>query len=198
MDEKGYIKYNCHWVKEKPLKSPLIEELNIWRDKLYLLKLIGAYPNGIGFGNISIRLDGHTFLITGSATGHIKQLTAMHYTKVTSFNFEKNTLTCHGPIQASSESLTHAAVYALSTDINAVIHIHSKFLWDKLLRVIPTTSPSVEYGTPQMAFEIGRLFQETDLNTKRILVMAGHEEGIIAFGENLDDAGELILSVLNA
>jgi len=193
MDEKGYIKYHCHWIEDKPMKASLIKELNNWRDKLYQLKLIGAYSNGIGYGNISIRLESNVFLITGSATGHLKKLSAKHYTRVTSYNFAKNTLTCEGPIRASSESLTHAAIYEANKEVNAVIHIHSKPLWDKLLCTIPTTSPAVEYGTPQMALEIGRLFNETDLNTKRILVMAGHEEGIIAFGKDLDDAGSIIM-----
>lgn len=197
MDEKGYIKFNCHWIKDKAVDNGLIEELNIWRDKLYSLKLVGAYPNGIGFGNISIRLNDKNFLITGSATGNHHQLTNKHYTKVTSYNFAKNTLTCNGPIQASSESLTHAAVYEANKEINAVIHIHHKNLWDKLLQIIPTTSPSVEYGTPQMAMEIHRLFKETDLNEKKILVMAGHEEGIISFGKDLEEAGNLILKYFN-
>ncbi len=197
MDEKGYIKFNCHWLKDKPVDTKWIEQLNIWRDKLYHLKLVGAYPNGIGFGNISTRLKGKQFLITGSATGNNQHLTNKHYTRVTSYNFAENTLTCKGPIQASSESLTHAAVYEADKEINAVIHIHSKNLWNKLLQVIPTTSPSVEYGTPQMAMEIQRLFKETDLNSKKILVMAGHEEGIISFGKDLEEAGNLILSYFN-
>jgi L-ribulose-5-phosphate 4-epimerase len=194
MDEKGYIKFNCQSIKDKPVDKKLIEQLNVWRNKLYHLKLVGAYPNGIGFGNISIRLDGKNFLITGSATGNHQYLTNKHYTIVTSYNFAENTLTCNGPIQASSESLTHAAVYEANKDINAVIHIHSKSLWNRLLQIIPTTSPTVEYGTPQMAMEIHRLFKETNLNSKKILVMAGHEEGIISFGKDLEEAGNLILS----
>ena len=194
IDEKGYIKYHCNWIKSAPIENKLIEELNHWRAKFLKLKFIGAYSNGIGYGNISIRLQGNVFLITGSATGHLEHLTVEHYTRVTTYNFEQNSLTCEGTIQASSESLTHAAIYESCNQANAVIHIHGKSLWDKLKNAIPTSSPDVEYGTPQMAFEIQRLFKETDLMTKQILVMAGHEEGIISFGKNLEEAGNVIIN----
>ena len=37
------------------------------------MDLIGAYENGVGFGNISMRIKGgHQFVITGSATGEIQ------------------------------------------------------------------------------------------------------------------------------
>jgi ribulose-5-phosphate 4-epimerase/fuculose-1-phosphate aldolase len=195
-DEKGYVKYQCNWIKSEPVDNKLIEEINFWRSKLHKLGLIGAYPNGIGFGNISIRLDGKVFLITGTATGHLETLTVNHFTKVTAYHFKQNKLTCEGPIQASAESLSHAAVYEADKSANAVIHIHNKPLWLQLLNKIPTTSPTVEYGTPQMALEIHRLFKETELHERKILVMAGHEEGIIAFGKNLNEAGEIIMNQL--
>ena len=97
-----------------------------------------------------------------------------------------------GPIKASSESLTHAAIYECSADIKAVIHIHHKEFWDKALNVIPTSSNSVPYGTPEMANEIFRLYKETDFSTNKIMAMAGHDEGIIAFGNTLAEAGQII------
>ena len=61
---------------------------------------------------------------------------------------------------------------------------------------MPTTKKEIEYGTPAMANEMIRLFDETDLRNKKVLVMAGHEEGIISFGENLEEAGNLLLKLL--
>jgi len=95
--------------------------------------------------------------------------------------------------KASAESMTHAAVYECDREINAAIHIHDKKLWDQLIDSVPTTSPEIEYGTPQMALEIFRLFKETDVKTGKILVMAGHEEGIISFGKTLREAMKVIL-----
>src|SRR5438093_11120110 len=114
---EGVIKFNCQWIKEEPLEIKWLEELNVWRDKLYNLGLIGVNKEGIGYGNISIRFRQHTFIITGSATGKFKKLTPEHYTRVTHYNFDENSLTTIGPIKASSESLTHAMLYECVTEI---------------------------------------------------------------------------------
>ena len=194
MVEEGYVKFNCEWAKEKPLPLKKLKEINEWRDKLFKLGLIGAYPNGVGFGNISIRQGNSMhFIISGTATGNIANLNEQHYTTVTAFDFERNWLRCSGPIEASSESLTHAAIYQCDKSVNAVIHVHNLALWKKLLERVPTTRKEVEYGTPEMAKEIIRLFKETDVREKKILVMAGHREGVISFGKNLEEAGTILL-----
>ncbi|MDP4291592.1 MAG: class II aldolase/adducin family protein [Bacteroidota bacterium] len=193
-NETGSIKFKCNWLLSEPVDEKMILDLNRWRDILFDYKYIGVYPNGIGYGNISIRLSEKEFLITGTSTGHLDKLTNQHYSKVISYNFNENSLTCLGPIKASAESLTHAAIYEMDPDTQAIIHIHNKKMWDILLDKIPTTSANVEYGTPQMALEIKRLFHETNLIEKKILVMGDHEEGIIAFGKDLEEAGHLILA----
>jgi len=193
--ETGSIKYECIWEKTVPFEIQQIGELSLCRTKLHKLGFIGVYPDGIGYGNISIRLENGLFLITGTSTGHLTSLTNEHYTKVTAYNFSQNRLNCLGPIKASAESLTHAAVYECDAEINAVVHIHSKSLWQKLIHKIPTTSDRVEYGTPEMASEIFRLFRESELKTKKVLVMAGHEEGIISFGKTLHEAMDGILNL---
>ena len=185
MKDEGYIKFNCTWIEEELPDKNIIDELNNWRQKLYNKQLIGAYTDGIGYGNISCRLADDSFLITGTATGNISRLTDMHYTRVSGFDIANNAVTCRGPIKASSESLTHAIIYASLPDVNAVVHIHNHQLWQKLLNKVPTTSPEVAYGTPEMAFEIKRLLKSTDANDEKILVMAGHEDGLIAFGGDL-------------
>jgi ribulose-5-phosphate 4-epimerase/fuculose-1-phosphate aldolase len=191
---EGYIKFNCNWIKQEFNED--ITEINKWRNKLYSLNLIGAYENGIGFGNISIR-EGNNFIITGSKTGGIENLTNNHFTKVTNWYFNKNNLTCEGPIEASSESLTHAAIYTSNSNINAVIHVHNLNLWEKLINKIPTTDEKAEFGTPEMAYEIMKLFRENQVTKKRILIMGGHKEGIISFGKNLEEAGNVLLDYFN-
>jgi L-ribulose-5-phosphate 4-epimerase len=193
MNEKGYLKFQCNWSKSESIDEGLIKDINSWRDRLYQKGWIGAYPNGIGFGNISIRLVGNIFLITGTETGKLQTLTKEHYTKVIAYNVEKNAITCMGPVKASSESLSHAAIYAINPSANAVIHIHDKSLWDRLMNTEIATSPSIEYGTPEMAKDIIRLFKQTDLASRKLIVMGGHEEGIIAFGHTLEEAGEVLL-----
>ena len=193
MKDEGYIKFNCNWIEEELPNDLNIDSLNFWRQEMYNQALIGAYNDGIGYGNISQRLPDGSFLISGTATGNIKQLTDAHYTCVTSFDVARNTLTCHGPVKASSESLTHAIVYESLTEVNAVVHIHNKTLWGRLLNKIPTTSAHTAYGTPEMANEINQLLVTTNLKEVKILAMAGHEDGIIAFGKNLKEAAENLL-----
>ncbi len=196
MKETGVVKFNCSWIKDAPLSSELLADLNLWRDKMYGLGFIGVYDDGIGYGNMSVRAEGKQFIITGSGTGKYKSLSNEHYTKVVDYDLEKNSLTAVGPVIASSESLSHAIIYERNKNVNAVIHIHNLFLWKKLLDKIPTTNKSIEYGTPDMAKEILRLFDETKVAEIQMLVMAGHEEGLISFGKDLHEAGNQLLNVL--
>ncbi len=193
MDE-GYIKFNCNWIKAEPASINHIEELNIWRDKLYTLGLIGADENGIGFGNISLRFKNNEFIITGSATGGLNKLNENHYVLVNEYDLLQNSLICTGPIKASSESLSHAAIYECSPETNAVIHVHNIIMWENLIHIVPSTSDHVSYGTPEMANEIKRLFDETPVAFEKILVMGGHKEGIIAFGATLEEAGKILFN----
>ena len=148
---------------------------------------MGVDSNGIGFGNLSVR-DGETnsFYITGSGTGGMEELKLEHCAKVTAFDFGRNWLRCEGSTIASSESLTHAAVYESDPNAAAAIHGHDLELWAALLDQVPTTGRGVEYGTPAMADEVRRLFKMTDVKSRKIFVMAGHEGGVVAFGK---DAG---------
>ena len=194
MTDEGYIKFQADWQKALPLPMEYLTGLNHWRDEMYRHGLIGAYPDGIGFGNISQRWDSEgQFVITGSATGNLRKLDTQHYALVTDFDLGKNALTCRGPIMASSESMSHAVIYQECPEVNGVIHIHHLAVWKKLLHEIPTTDSDATYGTPEMAHSIIRLLQETDLRKRKIFVMEGHREGVFAFGETLGEAAKVIL-----
>jgi ribulose-5-phosphate 4-epimerase/fuculose-1-phosphate aldolase len=158
------------------------------------LRLIGLDANGIGFGNLSVR-DGSTssFYITGSATGGLAELTPTDCVRVVEYDFVRNWLRYEGAAIPSSESLTHAAIYESDSSTSAVIHCHDSGLWATLLDRASTTSKAVAYGTPEMAYEIMRLFKGTDLRSGKILVMAGHEGGIATFGKNLEDAFDILM-----
>ncbi|MGF1523814.1 MAG: class II aldolase/adducin family protein [Leptolyngbyaceae cyanobacterium] len=172
-------------------------KLIVWRDRLHAAGLIGVYPDGVGFGNISCRLAQQSFLITGTQTGHYCISNPTHYTLVDQWDVDQNMLHCVGPLKASSESLTHAALYEYSADIQAVIHVHHAGLWATYQHELPTTSANVPYGTPAMAYEMWRLFRESDLRSQKILVMAGHEDGLIAFGSSLPATATILFELLD-
>ena len=191
---EGYIKFNCIWEqKEIQIEPSFLIELESARTRLYELGLIGMYPDGIGFGNISVKSDkGSSFIITGSATGQFEKLKPSHYAQVTGYNFAQNTISCTGQTKASAESLSHAAVYESAPEAGAVVHIHCLWLWEKLLNNYPTTSSEIEYGTPEMAEAIQHLISVMKTDEK-VIVMGGHLEGILVFGSNLSEATDEII-----
>lgn len=194
MADDGVIKFNCDWIN-KPLSVNVPKELLFWRDKMHQLQLIGEYEDvKIGYGNISFKTD-HGFLISGTQTGNIYPIKESDFSLVTAYDVELNKICCEGNVKASAESLTHAAIYSADSSIKAVIHIHNQVLWDNLIDEVPTSNRDVAYGTASMAEEIKRLFRETKVSEDKIIVMGGHQEGLITFGENLEIAGKVILSL---
>jgi ribulose-5-phosphate 4-epimerase/fuculose-1-phosphate aldolase len=196
---EGYIKFNCIWKNQEILISEkLFLTLEKERSKLYELGLIGMYPEGIGFGNISVRTGvGASFIITGSTTGQFPKLNPSQYALVTDYSFKTNTVLCSGLTRASAESLSHAAVYEAIPEVGAVVHVHSMCLWNKLMNNFPTTSSEIEYGTPEMAIAVQLLVSGMKKNDKKIIAMGGHKEGILAFGSNLNEATSQIINIYN-
>jgi ribulose-5-phosphate 4-epimerase/fuculose-1-phosphate aldolase len=194
MIDEGYIKFKSRWNPGPPPEHPLLPELIRIRNLLFADGLIGIYhDSGIGFGNVSLRagLPGE-FIISGTRTGGIARLESGHFTRVTRAVISANLVECTGPVEASSESMTHAMLYACRADIGAVVHVHHPGMWEWLPGKVPASDPSVAYGTPEMAEEVKRLFRETEVARSRMLVMGGHEEGIIAFGKDPEDAAAVV------
>jgi len=83
-EQEGVIKYQLNHTQQSI--SPLLSltEINAWRTIAVRLDLIGQIPeryDNIGFGNISQRIDPRSdqFIISGTQTGHIEQLSPEHY-----------------------------------------------------------------------------------------------------------------------
>jgi ribulose-5-phosphate 4-epimerase/fuculose-1-phosphate aldolase len=192
---EGYTRFRCSWAEE-PVQIPaaLLEALGLWRKRLRDLGLIGALSDGVGFGNISAR-QGRGFLITGSATGALELLEPRHYALVEETRPADNWLACRGLCRASSESLSHGAVYAALPEAGAVIHVHSAAMWERLADRLPATPSSAGYGTPEIAAAIARLAAAAR-ELPAAIVMGGHRDGILAFGADLQGAGGLLLELL--
>jgi ribulose-5-phosphate 4-epimerase/fuculose-1-phosphate aldolase len=185
-----YVKFTYDRATSELAPFSGLADLNACRRKLRELQLIGIDSNGVCFGNLSVRDDAtkKDFYITGSATGGLSELTLANCAKVVAYDFERNSLRYEGYAVPSSESLTHAAIYESDGSARAVIHCHDSKFWLRLLDRAPTTSKAVEYGTAEMAHEIRRLFETSDVHQRKIFVMGGHEGGIVTFGRNLEEA----------
>jgi ribulose-5-phosphate 4-epimerase/fuculose-1-phosphate aldolase len=165
-----------------------LAELNSCRSQLRSLGWLGVNADGIGYGNISWREGtSSAFFITAAGTGSKSELEPADCSKVVAYDLARNWLRCEGPM-ASSESLTHAAIYESDASVRAIIHCHSLPLWEVLRAGGLSTPPETEYGTAAMGYAVRHLFESSDVAKQRIFAMAGHREGVIAFGQSLTQA----------
>jgi len=194
----GVIKYTIeHTTFDARIPYDIYAQLEEVRTRLHHLGLIGVDPEGVGYGNISLKekIASKTFYVTATQTGHLSRLGTSLYTQVNNYDFSTFTLKSKGKEKPSSEALSHAMIYELDPAIRAVIHIHSKPLWLFLQQrgTLATTAP---YGTRAMTEEIAGLYPDTSPLSSPLFVMKGHEDGIIVFGENLQKAEKVLLGLL--
>lgn len=200
--DEGYTKFRCDWQLGPAPDNSKIQGLNALRTKLFDAGLIGIYSDGIGFGNVSVRVhparadSAATFIVSGTQTGALRELGPEHYCAVQAFDFAQNSVTCCGPIQASSESLTHAAVYRADRSVCCVVHLHSEDLWRSFKGKLRTTPDEIPYGTPAMALAIERALADTSSDRTPAIVMGGHREGLIFFAEAVEAVEREIAAVL--
>jgi ribulose-5-phosphate 4-epimerase/fuculose-1-phosphate aldolase len=198
-EPEGVIKYQLNHTYQPISATYPLTEINAWRMIAVRLELIGQNPgryDNVGFGNISQRLyaHGNQFIISGTQTGHIANLGPEHYCLILKAEPQQNQLESCGLCKPSSESLTHASIYAQNPDIQAIIHAHSPEIWKHTTALnLPHTSASVPYGTVEMASAVEQLFKSGSLERSSLFTMLGHEDGVIAFGTNMQETAlELI------
>lgn len=201
--DDGYIKYDrSYFTKGSPPDQSCFQEIEYWRKKLFALKLIGEYiPEKIGFGNLSCKKDfsdirktnSPQFCITGTQTGKYPSLNEKHYTRVIDTDIEKMIIETNGPLEASSESLTHAALYIADSRIKYIFHIHSKSIWEGMLRDNHTkTQKDIPYGTIEMANAVSNIGKREKSGA---FVMEGHQDGVVIYGEDIQSVGEETLAL---
>ncbi|MEM7481232.1 MAG: class II aldolase/adducin family protein [Acidobacteriota bacterium] len=178
--------------------------LLVWRRILRRRKLLGQAAHryeGLGYGNLSRRLPPwqappgeRAFLITASQTSGLPDLTAEHWSRVAAWKLGGHSLVSVGEGLPSSESLSHAALYDRSPEVRAVFHIHSPPLWNyALAEGWPATLPSAANGTPELALALRELEAPWPAG---VIVLAGHEDGLLAYGRSEDEAGGKLLAAL--
>jgi len=193
---EGIIKYNVDWDNSELISEREFQIINPYRELAYKNNFIGVGSDNIGYGNISFRINKYDeFVISGSATGHLAALERSDYAKIIKFNIEQNYINCVGGTVASSESLSHAAIYSSNKGINAVLHVHNSFIWNTYLNVLPTTLPEAEYGTIKMANSISEI-TVNQFTTEGIIIMQGHENGVIVYSQNLAGVFNILFNLL--
>jgi hypothetical protein len=154
-----------------------------------------ARYGGLAYGNLSIRLTGGGFAVSATQTADKPVPTAADYSRVVSWDCQANHLVAEGPAQPSSESLTHAALYDTDPSIGCVLHCHAPAIWRKCIQLgLASTAAAIPYGTPAMATEVSRIHHDCGLHDRGMIVMGGHQDGVVSFGANLDQAGCLMVT----
>ncbi|WP_054772642.1 class II aldolase/adducin family protein, partial [Methylogaea oryzae] len=176
-EQEGVIKYRLDYRAAPAAAVPGFAELNAWRSVLFRLGLIGQDParyGGLGYGNLSLLLDGGGFCVTGTQTGHLPHLAKEQYVRVLRADPAGNYLQAEGPVPPSSEALTHAAVYGASPTARCVAHGHSPEIWRLAERLgLPTVAAGIAYGTPAMAEAVSALVAADP--AQGVIAMLGHE-----------------------
>jgi len=200
---EGVIKYQLHH-NHTPLSNNIaLAELNAWRTVMFKLNLIGQNPyryNGYGFGNISQRMktEALQFVISGTQTGHLSVLSHHDYCLVTQASPQTNTIVSCGETKPSSEALTHASVYLQDPQIQAVIHVHSPEIWQRTQELnLAHTAANIAYGTSEMADAVTQLFKLEHWQQTAVFAMLGHEDGVVAFGNSLNQAACALITQLS-
>ena len=97
----------------------------------------------------------------------------------------------------SSESMTHGVLYDADPAIRFVFHGHSSAIWEQARALgLPASHPTAGYGTLAMCREVRRLLRDPEVSRGRVLVMGGHRDGVLAFGETAEEAGGALLDLL--
>jgi hypothetical protein len=195
-NEEGRIKFRQVFRAAAPPRAADLVELREWRDRLRQWELVGEYPGGTGYGNLSHRLPPYgaggpcRFVVTGTQTGREDYLGRAAYTTVLAFDVEANQVVAEGPVRASSESLTHGVIYEADPALRYVFHAHNPEIWTFRGELgLLETRAGVAYGSPEMAAEVRRLFAETDVGARGIFAMGGHRDGLVSFGRTAIEAG---------
>ena len=200
---EGVIQFAYDLQPAEPVvaAAELFGPLRAWRQIFRKLGLIGQDPEryeGLGFGNLSARDPERPgeFVITASQTGSEQELTQDHLTRVVSFNLERFWVDACGNRPPSSETMTHAMLYAADSRIEWVFHCHSEEIWQNAEDLaLPSTGSDVVYGSPEMVSATASLLA-TFHSRPLVFATLGHTDGIFAFGSTARDAGGLLVSYL--
>ncbi len=174
--------------------------------------LIGQDPlryDGYSFGNLSARLaptqqgakstssasDG-LFIISASQSAHRDHEDPAAWTTIDTVNLSRFWVEGRGELPPSSETMTHAMIYAAEPNAKFVFHAHSPEIWNHADELqLPGTPANVAYGSPAMSQAVINLLA-ANMSRPLVFVTHGHTDGVFALGPTARDTGGLLTSYL--
>lgn len=183
------VKFQTIYIKKEPPYDKSIDELKKWCKVFHDRNLAPPYPGG-SFGNLSCRSEDGTFIITGSCIGLKCDLKNDSFVRVIDCDFEKLQIKVAGTRPPSSETLLHAAIFNMRTEINAIFHGHNvELLKNHYRRNLPETKSEKPYGTMELVQSVLELIDRYDL-----IIMKNH--GFIVVGKTMAEAGRSVIDKL--
>ena len=202
-DSEGIIRfaYDLQPCLSSVVDDELFGQLKAWRRILMMLSLIGRHPrryDGLGFGNLSLRDPDRPdeFVITASQTSGLRRIDQRNLTRITSYSLQRFWVDACGEEPPSSETLTHAMIYAADERIQWVFHAHSPEIWSRAaMLALPCTPETAVNGSSDLVQAVADLLGRFH---SRPIVFAtlGHRDGIFSCGPTARDAGGLLVSYL--
>lgn len=202
---EGVVQFGYTLTQSSPPFTTGVDfaELQSWRHILHRLALLGQSEDvydGFAYGNVSMRRPGmgSSFLISATQTGGLEHTAQSDWVLITEYDLATFQVSAVGLNPPSSESVTHAMVYAADANITCVLHAHNHDIWSHTTALdLPTTGLTTPYGSPDLALEVSRLLRD---NHVRPLVFAtpGHEDGVFACGEDLATTASALIRLLVA
>ena len=201
-ETEGVIQFNYRLAAPSAeLPRDLTGPLLAWRALLRRLELIGqaaARYDGLGYGNISCRVPGAVpgLVITASQTGGIVEAGVEHLVWVRRWDMDRFHLEAEGALPPSSETLTHAMLYAGDPQVNWVLHGHCPDIWrNARASGLAAIGADVGYGSRQMADAVATLLRDHRARPL-VFVTLGHEDGVFACGGSAEATGSAMIAAL--
>jgi ribulose-5-phosphate 4-epimerase/fuculose-1-phosphate aldolase len=180
-----------------------------WCAILRALGLLGrdaARYEGYAFGNVSVRDSariagkpaptGARFFVTASQTTDRPCAAPEAWTRIDACDLARFSVHATGDAPPSSETLTHAAIYAADAAIGWIFHVHAPAIWRACTTLaLATIGADVPYGSPALATAVERLAWS---QRARPLLFAtlGHEDGVFACGADADGTASALVALL--
>jgi hypothetical protein len=167
-NNEGVIKFHLDFREGPAPEESLLLELKAWRTRFLELGLIGQDPE---------RYEDYGF---GNLSRRLPDQ-------------RENAFLISGTQTGHLDEL-QANHYATVLHM----HLHSPDIFNNYRSlVLPCTDPSAAYGTPEMASAIEVLAKERENCQSSLLVMGGHQDGILAYGSEAEATGALVIRTLN-
>lgn len=195
---EGVIRFGYRMTHLTPRDEPPVDAFRSAHRSGLALGLLGRDPHrygGLAYGNLSLRsADG--FWVTASQRIDAPELSAADLVLVTAV-VRGGEVLCRGSRPPSSETLTHAAVQSRAqAGPLAVFHGHAPSLWHMPSLGWSRSPPEAANGTRAMADAVSGAVDASPAGG--VLVMRGHEDGILAWAGDFASIIDVLATALAA